>query len=475
MEKAQDFARFAAELSTNLAAGFRMAFFVPTSPSNLRPSWSQLAVLIGMQLVVVLACNFLEVGSNGQFNLFSLPGATFGLLLAFAAACLLSLAAGRSDLTLPLLVAFAALAVPLELVSQVHAYAAKSGLLQYRGFGAVVLYWLPHFWLALAGGIAAARILPVSALRRAGIVLLAVAIWGLPSAMVYRDRDLWSKAFDPEEAAAFQKQFMSLAQEDVFYLQPQLLDRELAAVAPGRKKVIDLYFVGAAGWAGQDVFMKEVNSVGKLFEERFDARGRVIRLINNQKSVAERPIASVTSLKRALRRIGEAMDRDEDILFLFLTSHGSRDHRFSLDFYPMVFNELTPPRLREILDEAGIKRRVLVISACYSGGFVDALKDQHSLIITAAAPDRNSFGCSNEAEFTYFGKAYFDEALRETHSFIEAFDIAKPRIEEREKQSDHTPSDPRIFIGDAIRAPLAQLERELRERGRRTEVVVRNQ
>jgi hypothetical protein len=475
MEKAQDFARFAAELSTNLAAGFRMAFFLPTSAGTLRPSWSQLAGLIGVQLVVVLACNFLEVGLNGQFNLFSLPGATFGLLLAFAAACLLSLAAGRSELTLPILVAFAALGVPFELLSQMHAYAWTSGLLQYRGFGALGLYWLPHVWLALAGGVAAARILPASAARRAAVVALALAIWGLPSALVYRDRHLWTKAYDPQETAALQKQFMSLSQEDIFYLQPQLLERELAALAPARKNIIDLYFIGAAGWAGQDVFMKEVNSVGKLFEDRFEARGRIIRLINNQKSVAERPIASVTSLKRALRRVGEVMDRDEDILFLFLTSHGSKDHRFSLEFYPMSFNELTPPRLREILDEAGIKRRVLVISACYSGGFVDALKDEHSLVITAAAPDRNSFGCSNEAEYTYFGKAYFDEALRETYSFIEAFDIAKPRIEQREKQSDHTPSDPRIFIGAAIRAPLAQLERQLRAHRRQVEVVIRNE
>ncbi len=220
--------------------------------------------------------------------------------------------------------------------------------------------------------------------------------------------------------------------------------------------------------------MKEVNSVAKLFEDRFDARGRVIRLINNPKSVSENPIASVTGLRRALARVAEAMDSEDDILFLFLTSHGSRDHRFSLEFYPMAFNELTPARLRQLLDESGIKRRVLVVSACYSGGFIDALKDENSLVITAAAPHKNSFGCSNEADFTYFGKAYFDEALRETYSFIDAFGIAKPRIEQREKQHEYEPSDPRIFIGEAIRAPLAQLERELRagHPDRRTRAVI---
>jgi hypothetical protein len=452
--------RFGADLAENLAAGFRMAVFLRPSPA-IKASWIQLAALFGLQLFVVLACNFLEIGGAGQLNLFSLPGITFGVVLALAAACVVSFAARQSDQALSLLVAFAALSVPFELVSQFMPYAVMNQLIPYRGPAALAVHWLPHYWFGLAAGIAAARMLPVPVPQRVGVALLAVAILGLLSSLVYRDRHLWTRAWNPEEAAAFQRQHMSLAQEDVFYLQPRLLERELAAVAPGRRDTIDLYLVAAAGWAGQDVFMKEVNSVAKLFEERFDARGRTIRLINNPKSVSQSPIASVTGLQRALARVGEAMD-SEDILFLFLTSHGSKDHRFSLEFYPMAFHELTPPRLRQLLDEAGIKRRVLVVSACYSGGFIDALKDSHSLVITAAAPHKNSFGCSNEADFTYFGKAYFDEALRETYSFIDAFALAKPRIEQREKQSDYEPSDPRIFIGEDIRAPLAQLERELR-------------
>jgi len=102
------------------------------------------------------------------------------------------------------------------------------------------------------------------------------------------------------------------------------------------------------------------------------------------------------------------------------------------------------------------------VSACYSGGFVDALKDENSLVITASAADHNSFGCSNEADFTYFGKAYFDEALRETYSVIEAFERAKPKIAAREKEQDYEGSEPQIFIGESIRRPLAALEKRLK-------------
>jgi len=93
---------------------------------------------------------------------------------------------------------------------------------------------------------------------------------------------------------------------------------------------------------------------------------------------------------------------------------------------------------------------VVVVSACYSGSFVDALKDDGTLAIAASAADRNSFGCSNDADFTYFGKAYFDEALRHTYSFSEAFDIAKTAIAERERKESLRSSDPRMFVGESI-------------------------
>jgi len=34
------------------------------------------------------------------------------------------------------------------------------------------------------------------------------------------------------------------------------------------------------------------------------------------------------------------------------------------------------------------------------------------IVVAAAGPDKKSFGCSHEAEWTHFGKAFFDEALR---------------------------------------------------------------
>src|SRR6185437_10633200 len=130
--------------------------------------------------------------------------------------------------------------------------------------------------------------------------------------------------------------------EDILYQQHDLLDRELAAVVPGRPGVIDVFFIGVAGYGAQNVFMKEVKAVGDLFRQRFGADGKTVLLINNRENPRAAPLASVTSLRAALARVAALMNKDEDLLFLFLTSHGSEDHRFSLDLGPVKFHELDP-------------------------------------------------------------------------------------------------------------------------------------
>jgi hypothetical protein len=323
-----------------------------------------------------------------------------------------------------------------------------------------VLGNLPPLWLALAVAVALWRSLGLD-LRGALLALLvSLAVIGWPLTGNYIDRTLWMPPVDTSSAAEREAR-RDVVSEDVLFLQPQILQRDLDALRPPREGVPNLYLVGVAGYAGQDVFMREADSVDRLFRERFGTAGHSIRLINNPHTVRERPLATRTALAWTLKRVGGLMNRDRDVLFLFLTSHGSHDHRFSLSFWPLGLYDLTPADLRALLEDAGIQNRVIVISACYSGGFVDALKDPHTLVITAAAADRTSFGCSNEADFTWFGRAYFDEALRKTRSFTEAFALAAPAVAERERHEGFDPSNPQMVEGSEIAAPLAVLQRTL--------------
>src|SRR5919202_1497255 len=72
-----------------------------------------------------------------------------------------------------------------------------------------------------------------------------------------------------------------LAEERLFHLQGQLIERALAAVQPGRPGVRELYFVGFAPDASQDVFVNEMRYVRRLFDERYGTEGRAIALVNS--------------------------------------------------------------------------------------------------------------------------------------------------------------------------------------------------
>jgi hypothetical protein len=204
-----------------------------------------------------------------------------------------------------------------------------------------------------------------------------------------------------------------------------------------------------------------VDSVAELFRQRFDGAGHVVRLVNNPLSILDTPIASRTSLQAALDRVASVMDRDEDVLVLFMTSHGSPDHRFALELGSMQFNALDPATLRGLLDDAGIRNRVVIVSTCFSGAYVAPLASPDTIVITAAAADRTSFGCGNEFDWTYFGDAYFNHALRATHSFTGAFETARPAIEARERAERYPPSEPQISVGERIGGRLASLAAQL--------------
>jgi hypothetical protein len=260
---------------------------------------------------------------------------------------------------------------------------------------------------------------------------------------VFPETDAW-RAPEGEEQAA------PLADERLFHLQGELIERALAAIQPGRPGVREQYFVGFAPDASEEVFVRELRYVKRLFDERFGTAGRSIALASSYDALGELPIASVTNLSRALERVGRAMNPDEDVLVLYVSAHGDRDHRLSAWQPPLELAPLTPTALARMLQDSGIKWRVVVVSACYSGGFVEPLRDENTIVITAAAPDRTSFGCEAGRDFTYFGQAFFRDALARTASFTEAFEIARQLVTQQEAAERLPASLPQISVGRAI-------------------------
>ena len=250
--------------------------------------------------------------------------------------------------------------------------------------------------------------------------------------------------------------------ELALYNQPALLEKTLHAVQPhDPAKKINLYFLGVGGDGAQEVFRRETAFVQRQFDRDYGTAGRSMVLVNSRNTVAQQPMATRTSIRASLDAVGAKMDRNNDVLFLFLTSHGSPEHELALAQNGMDLHSLPAQELAGMLKHSGIRWKVIVVSACYSGGFIDPLKDDHTLIITAARPDRTSFGCDDQADFTYFSEAYFKEALPASSGFAEAFDKAKALVRAREAadfresgEGEEEHSEPQMYQGKAIAQQL---------------------
>ena len=208
----------------------------------------------------------------------------------------------------------------------------------------------------------------------------------------------------------------------------------------------NLYFLGLGGDGTQSVFRREVEYVGKQLAGRFDIEGRGISLINDHETAEKYPLATIRSFTQSVNAIAEKMDKDNDVLFLYLTSHGSKDHELSLGHDSIKLPDMPASTIKEVLKKSGIKWKAIVVSACYSGGFIPELNDGTSLILTAADADKTSFGCSDDSTMTYFGKALFKEVFAKESkvNFKKAFLKAKDIIETWEKEEDLEPSNPLI-------------------------------
>jgi hypothetical protein len=285
-----------------------------------------------------------------------------------------------------------------------------------------------------------------------------VLVWMLPVHYFAEDTKLWYPA--EEEGVDEYAAYRALDVERIFYKQPELLAERLESLLAERSNRDDLYFVGFAGYALQDVFRNEIQFARALFDKRFDTQGRSLVLINNLATHDSQPLASSVNLEHALQHIGKVIDRENDVVVLFLTSHGSRAD-LSVSFWPLRLNDMTPAMLKQYLDNAGIKWRIIMVSACYSGGFIETLKDEHSAIMTAAAVDRMSFGCDDRRKLTYFGEALLQNQLQTQDSIAAAFEDTAKEIALREQQEHLEPSHPQIYIGDAMQEKLRRLERQL--------------
>lgn len=242
--------------------------------------------------------------------------------------------------------------------------------------------------------------------------------------------------------------------------QAKLFADALNGLQPQRPGQIDVYMITASLW-GDPVFEREATQAEALMRPHFGADGRSI-ILSAGAGPAQRtfPLATPNNIAAAIGQVGSLIDPNEDLVVIFLTSHGGPDGTAALREHNRMFAGLRPAHLASLLNQANIRNRVVIVSACFSGAFIAPLANDDTIVLTAAQHDRSSFGCRPENEWTFFGDALFNHGMRSGQNLLAAFDSAKTLIERWEREQNLTPaSNPQRYVGPRAEQLLRRAER----------------
>jgi hypothetical protein len=246
-----------------------------------------------------------------------------------------------------------------------------------------------------------------------------------------------------------------------YLAQHKKLSTAINALQPQRPGVVDAYVV-SIGLDSDMVFARESAEAAKILARRYGAAGRTIYLAagGDDKSTGA-PQGSPSNLATALAAIANKMDIQEDVLILFATSHGDPVSGLAYRDREYAAGMIAPQRLADLLDGIGVKRRMVLLSACYSGIFIPLLTNDQTVIVTAASSQRPSFGCAPGNDWTFFGDALMNNALRKPQKFDAAIAEATGLIRQWENALALQPSRPQVFVGENARIWLDVLENKM--------------
>jgi hypothetical protein len=416
-------------------------------PPRFSVGFDQLAALLAVNLVVWAGLDKLHAGRGAEFAVDGLFSWASYLLLALIACALIARAQSRAAPTRALMTVALSVApfvlIALWLAGD-FAWVAQHPLLA----AALAVIYLAVLAVRMLG----AAFGPV----RLKPALLAIAlVLASPWTLAWLDLD--TRVWVQPEADETQDEDDPATTEALLYDQPARIAQVVARVTPSEPGKPRAYFVGFAGDAEPEVFSRETQFARQAFAGRFGSADRSVLLINDAGDRDSWPLASLSGLGQTLKRLATRMDPAQDVLVLFLTSHGSEDG-LEVRNGTLPLAQIESADLRQALDESGIRWRVVVVSACYAGVFIDALKNEATAIVTAADAAHSSFGCQEDRDLTWFGEAFLRDALPQSDSLEEAFAKAARLIAQREEREHQVHSNPQLFVGALMSRKLKELQ-----------------
>jgi hypothetical protein len=439
-----------------------------------------LSTLVGWTLVLAvvrIAIQYIEAAPSREFTPYGLNALVAWLVIALAVAAFFVRPEGRATV----LSAMVALSVVTELVlfaiglGLQHALPPSAPYLVDLGLS-ISLFLAPVvFWIG--GMFAIVRsVQPGARLQSLGKVIALWAALFLAKSLIPHDPVFRGPSFDVRNANLWEyvhaKYFarqnpahQDLARQDLVRQvvpedadgragrsepsQAALLQAAIARLPPQKPGTTDIYALGVAGWSDLDVFAKEIDGAFIALAQILPIQDRTLRLVNHHETGETFPLASRRNFAAAVHAIGQLIDKDEDVLLLVMSSHGTAGG-FSLQLPGGSSQVLTPHEVKGVLDGEGIKNRVVIVSACFSGTFVQPLANDNTIVLTAADANSTSFGCAAGRDWTYFGDALFRQGLQPGTNLKRAFDHARILIQGWEMMDRLPPSNPQGHFGPAL-------------------------
>jgi peptidase C13-like protein len=449
------------ELFGNILAGTRAAFFMPIQLWSFKGGYLQICLLLVVSLSLTVIEHYNNTAPDNYFNPYGITYQALVYLLFLFSLSLIAFLNSRLKDLIKLIILFLSISPVIWL-----GIICLSSLTKQQSYFDVsnvewAVFFIYAFWYLLVVARLIKRFFYLAVLPTFVYVVI-YAAFNFSPLFLLPSEPLWYPIQISNNSVTSSN---SIDVETVYYSQNTLLEDSINNLVEGKAGVADLFFIGFAGDADEDVFMNEAKAAQLIMDDQFETFGRSLLLINNEETVDSLPLANGHNLKNSIKATAGLMNINEDILVLFLTSHGSEDHYISANFPPFKLNNLGADTINTALNAAGIKWRIVIISACYSGGFIEPLADPYTLLITAASADRNSFGCGHDGKYTYFGDAYFENGLKQTKSFVQAFDLAKDIIFKKEDKEGYKNSNPQIKLGSEMESKLLEFEQRLENKG----------
>jgi hypothetical protein len=435
-------------LGRNLAAGLRLALFLRVDRNAFHVSVAQLVVIVFVSAAIDIDIDWMRAAHEARFSILGLHGELFALgLLTLSSAVIATLRRDRDMyLALPIVIlaSFPVIQVVHALPDMPGTGVAISDVVR-RFFEYAIFAWMALLAMRAVFVCSDSRHRRRGAFAVGGGLLLIAPIWFAP---LIGPLDPWWREYDPVQS---ERDAMSPASEPVLAAQDFMMDRALDQLDDERPGVTDLYFVGFAPDARRPGFVADVESARRAMDERWQTKGRSVVLVNSPLTVAERPFATITHLREVLLQIGDLIDADDDVVMVYLAGGSGPDHTLTAVNPPLELVSLSPQGLKQLLDAAGIRWRIVVVSTCYAGAWVDALKDDETAVIASSAADVRGSDCAGSVAPSSFGQAFFTDGMRRSDDVTRAFEVARKSLLDR-----HAPQ-PVMAVGPALDEHLKAL------------------